>query len=138
MADAQPGQTFDVKTEKDDKGYWQWTSVERVAPGAAAEVAPAPSASTSRSASANTAPAQRTNTYETPEERAIKQVYIVKQSSVANAIALLSVGVKSPPSVDAVLETAQKFTDFVFGKPDLFKQANDLPQQDDEFQDVPL
>lgn len=138
MADAQPGQTFDVKTEKDDKGYWQWTSVERVAPGAAAEVAPAPSASTSRSASANTAPAQRTNTYETPEERAIKQVYIVKQSSVANAIALLTTGAKSPPSVDAVLETAQKFTDFVFGKPDLFKQANDLPQQDDEFQDVPL
>jgi hypothetical protein len=50
------------------------------------------------------------STYETPEERAKKQVYIVRQSSIANAVALL------PKSdVAKILETAKTFEDFVFG-----------------------
>jgi hypothetical protein len=128
VADVQAGQTLDVKQAKNDNGFWEWTSVERLV-GNQVSAATEPS----RSASANPAPR---STYETPEERAIKQVYIVKQSSISSAIALLSVGAKSPPQVDAVLDTAQKFTDFVFGKTDLFSKPNDLPGAD-EFDDVP-
>jgi hypothetical protein len=132
VADVQAGQTLDVKQAKNDNGFWEWTSVERLV-GNQVSAATEPS----RSASAN--PAPRSN-YETPEERASRQVYIVKQSSISSAIALLSVGAKSPPQVDAVLDTAQKFTDFVFGKTDLFKQANDLPAYPnaDPLDDVPV
>jgi hypothetical protein len=127
VADVQAGQTLDVKQAKNDNGFWEWTSVERLVGNQVSSTEP------SRSASAN--PAPRSN-YETPEERASRQVYIVKQSSISSAIALLSVGAKSPPQVDAVLDTAQKFTDFVFGKTDLFSKPNDLPGAD-EFDDVP-
>jgi hypothetical protein len=128
VADVQAGQTLDVKQAKNDNGFWEWTSVERLV-GNQVSAATEPS----RSASANPAPR---STYETPEERAIKQVYIVKQSSISSAVALLSVGAKSPPQVDAVLDTAQKFTDFVFGKTDLFSKPNDLPA-DDDLGDIP-
>ena len=68
------------------------------------------------------------STYETPEERAKKQVYIVKQSSINAAIQLLSVGAKQPPSTELVLTEAQKFVDFVFAekKESLLDLPNDL------------
>jgi hypothetical protein len=129
VADVQAGQTLDVKQAKNDNGFWEWTSVERLV-GNQVSTSEAPS----RSASAN--PAPRSN-YETPEERAIKQVYIVKQSSISNALEFLKHNYpKTTFSGEQVLEVAQKFTDFVFGKTDLFSKPNDLPGAD-EFDDVP-
>lgn len=54
--------------------------------------------------------------YETPEERAKKQVYIVRQSSISAAIELLKA--KNPKGVEAsieeVIEVARKFEAYVF------------------------
>jgi hypothetical protein len=49
---------------------------------------------------------------------------IVKQSSLAQSVALLKdvAGIQ----VEAILDTAQTFADWVLEKPDLFKQDNDL------------
>ena len=120
VADAVQGQVFDVKNEKDDNGYWQWTSFVRdvnYVPGSA----PAPTP-------AGTAVPAKGGTWETPEERAKKQVYIIKQSSISAAVAALSVGAKTPPSFEQIKLLAQQLTDFVLGteKTDLFEQGNDL------------
>jgi len=73
---AQPGDTFDVKLEKDDNGYWQWNNVEKVEAGSPEPVA----------ASGSTG---RAGNWETPEERARRQVLIVRQSCIAQAVAWL-------------------------------------------------
>jgi hypothetical protein len=64
----------------------------------------------------------RTSTYETPEERAKKQVYIIKQSCLAQAVAT-----EQGKDVDAILKIADQFVEWVLddGK-DLFKEPNDL------------
>ena len=118
VSEAQAGQVFAVKVEKDDKGYWQWIGFDRQLGEAAAP-----------GNNAAPAPAARQGTWETPEERAQKQVYIIKQSSLSNAIETLSIGAKSPPTKEAVLALAQYYTDWVFGVPaqkDLFDTPNDL------------
>jgi hypothetical protein len=111
LATAQAGEIYDVQTIKNDKGYLDWVKMTKADIGSAQAVpqyAPNPPGGKSNATAAR-------STYETPEERAIKQVYIVKQSSVSNAIATLSVGAKSVKPED-VLALAQKYTDFVFGK----------------------
>ena len=126
VAEAAPGQIFEVTTEKDDKGYWQWTAMTRDVEGTTSAPQQQSPIAAARPA-ANTAP--RSN-YETPEERAKKQVYIVRQSSLTAAINLLSVGAKTPPKDDDVIALARKFTDFVFdnnqGKADLFDLPSDI------------
>lgn len=75
--------------------------------------------------------AARTSTYETPEERAKKQVYIVRQSSLSNALTALAIGAKTPPKPDEVIELARKYEDYVFGKTSL------PPIPDESFPDMP-
>lgn len=116
LNEATTGSRFTVTSEKPEgEQYWQWTDVVAVAPGsqsvAASKAIPAPK-----------------STYETSEERAKKQVYIVKQSSISNAIAMLSVGAKSPPSVQSVVDTAQRLTDWVFASQ--VPANNDIPLLD--------
>jgi hypothetical protein len=117
VADAQPGQVFDVASEKDDKGYWQWTSFVRVT-GEQAAVSQNTAAAT---------PSSKSN-WETSEERAARQVLIVKQSCLSNAVNTLAAGAKTAPSTEQVLALAQVYTDWVLGttKPDLFSQSNDI------------
>ncbi len=99
---AQPGQNFTVTTVKNDKGFWDWTDAVE----GTAEQRP--------QATTGTTPAPR-NTYETPEERAIKQKYIVRQSSITNAIALFELDKKKVPTVQDVVHTAKAFENYVFG-----------------------
>ena len=122
VADATTTMFYDVAISKDDKGYWQWDSFVAGTPAESPNVPtsfqPVPGKSTV---------APKSN-YETSEERAKRQVFIVKQSSLGHAIELMSVGAKAPPDVDAVIALAQKFTDFVFAesKAELFDMPNDL------------
>lgn len=104
FANAKQGDIFTVTSEKNGE-YWEWTAVQQAAPGTT--VAPATASKTTTIAPKST--------YETPEERARRQVNIAKTSGISNAIALLSVGSKSAPSVADVLKTAQQFTDFILG-----------------------
>lgn len=129
LADAKANDLFEVKSEKkpgkDGKEYWTWLSATQAAPGSMPEP-------TNKPTNATGFPVK--SSYETPEERAKKQVYIVKQSSISAAIATLSVGAKAPPSTDAVLEVAQKFVDYVFAQEQI-KQVS-LADMPDDFPDV--
>lgn len=59
------------------------------------------------------------NTYETAEERKLKQLYIIRQSSIANAIEYLNVVDYKIDDINHVLSVAQQFVDFVYGNEDL-------------------
>lgn len=107
---ATQGQVFQIEMEKNDKGYWQWN---KAAPGSADNVQTAPSAQTSTNATARATPVVK-STYETTEERALRQTLIVRQSSLSNAITLLTTGAKQPPSRETVFEEAQAMIDFVY------------------------
>ena len=75
--------------------------------------------------------------WETSEERARKQVYIIKQSSISSAIALLKTD-KKQPEVKDILETAQIFTDFVLGTVAPAAAKSDIQGVLDLEDDVPL
>ena len=128
------GDSYDITKEKEGD-FWQWTKVVALPPGS---VAPDISAQ----GSINYSPAfnqgkgnntvQVKSTYETSEERAIKQRYIIKQSSLSGAINLLTVGAKSPPAIEAVLALANQLVAYVMETPeeavkqDLMTTGNDM------------
>ena len=63
--------------------------------------------------------------YETKEERAARQVYIIRQSSLSTAVELLGQG----KSVADVIATAKQFEAYVFSKAEGVDAINEL--QDD-------
>ncbi len=73
------------------------------------------------------------STYETPEERAQRQLMIVRQSSISNSITLLTSGngVLGVEDLPTVLEVAQQFVDFVYGKDALPEPESLEDMQDD-------
>ena len=77
--------------------------------------AASPAASTTASAGGKTAAPAARSSYETPEERALRQVLIVRQSNISSAVALLSVGGKSALKVEDVLVVAKQLEQYVFG-----------------------
>ena len=103
------GQTVEVEVGKNDKGYSEWRSVTTASPASGT------GAGTSGSVPATTRVSG--SNYETKEERAARQVLIVKQSSLSAAVATLTPGAKSALDVNAVLELAQKYADWVFEQP---------------------
>lgn len=126
LKSAQAGDVYTVSRAKNDKGYWDWTSI------AAGDAAPT---AATGSSGVTTTPAK--STFETADERAKKQVYIVRQSSITAAIAVLKTDKKNP-TVDEVINVAREFEAYVFetGKvvPAAVK-AIPVPVEDD---DVPM
>lgn len=125
LAEAQPNDVFEVKSEKQGN-YWEWVSIAR---SSAPVDAPSPSAG--RSA------APRSN-FETPEERAKRQVLIVRQSSLSSAVAAMVPGAKSPLKAAEVIAMAKEFESYVFGEevvspveelkePDIASMSEDIP-----------
>lgn len=110
LATAQPNEIYDVNVVKNDKGYNDWVSMTKGNADSGA-----PQQSTAGQSPAGNATAVRTSTYETPEERAKKQVYIIRQSSIGSAVTALACGAKSPPKVGEVLEYAKQLEAYVFG-----------------------
>ena len=101
---AEAGAEINVKSEKVGD-YWNWTAILT-----GDEAVSQPTATPT----ANNATRVTGSNYETKEERALKQRYIVKQSSLSAAVSILTVGAKTPPEVDAVIALADKFVDYVF------------------------
>jgi hypothetical protein len=137
IVDAAPGTTFEVKVEK--KGQFnEWVSAQSAVPGASS---PVQSKAGDSQPKASYAPAGKLggNTYsrdfETREERAKKQVYIVRQSAISSAIAALSVGAKAPMKTDDVLEVAKRFEAYVFEQQKLGGETgfDDVPDLDPTF-----
>lgn len=98
LSQAQPGDCFSVTSEKVGD-YWKWTAIST-----AGKAVAGPSGGRTNTVS---------RTYETPEERAARQTYIVRQSSIASAIELLK-DPKKAASVDDVIATARQFESYVF------------------------
>ena len=106
---------------RDGKEYWQWKSVT---PGAIQQVSDSTAQSASSTPSART-PAGRVtgSNYETAEERAAKQVYIVRQSSITAALKYFE-QTNADVTVNDVITLAETFKEFVFnGHPIKAKQA---------------
>ena len=101
------GDILNVEAVKDDQGYWQWKAVQK---SDGSEPVP-----TARPAS--TGGKVTGSNYETPEERAKRQVYIVRQSSISSAIDLLKSN-GNDVKVDNVLEVAKQLENYVFGNSD--------------------
>ena len=102
VKELQSGTNVEVSYAKDDP-YFNWAKVEKVDANAPAP-APAPSGGKVLGSQ-----------YETREERHQRQLHIVRQSSLSNAIALLTPGAKAPLKVEDVLDVAQQLVDFVYG-----------------------
>jgi hypothetical protein len=100
LANSSKGDTFSVMATKDDKGYWQWSEISRQDAVVGQQTPP------------TKVPIKPT--YETPEERAQKQIYIIRQSSIASAVDLLKDHGKQP-NVDEVLKVARAFEAYVTG-----------------------
>ena len=98
------GQELEVTITKNDAGYDNWAKV----------VVASQDAPVATSSAAPTAGKVLGNQYETRDERNTRQLHIVRQSSISNAINLLTPGAKAPLDVDKVLEVAQTLVDFVY------------------------
>jgi hypothetical protein len=126
LALAQPGESYEVTIVKNDKGYNDWVSMAKAEAGASSPAVSAPAGGKAPAATPR-------STYETPEERAQRQVLIVRQSSLSASVNLLLAGAKTPPSVESVLAVAKQFEDYVFGKQALgpiSEMSDDFPQVD--------
>jgi hypothetical protein len=99
---AAPGEVYEIKTVKDGK-FWNWESATLCSPGAAV----APSGGTSGGSKGN---------WETAEERAMRQVWIIRQSSIASACNLYCTDAPDAENlIDLVLEAAKRFEAYVHG-----------------------
>lgn len=131
---ADAGTVFTVLREKDDAGFWQWVGISEG--DGPIETAKQSKESSVASTAKTTATASPKSTFETPEERAKKQIYIVRQSSISAAIDTLKTDKKSP-SVEEVISVAQQYEAFVFGTGTLGAAPSKLPQLEED-EDVPM
>ena len=116
------GQTVEVEVGKNDRGYNEWRSINVGASDATGVASPG-ATNTTRVSGSN---------YETKEERAARQVLIVKQSSLSAAVASLTPGAKATLDPATVLERAQAYTDWVFGKSDDKQDASGFDNMSDD------
>lgn len=119
IKEMQPGENYDVTVTKNDAGYNTWAAVKPAGAEAPAVAGKPASVTVPKS------------NYETPEERKLRQLYIIRQSSIANAIDYFKAANQQPVSVEEVVNVAQLFVDFVYAPvetSDLFEQDNDLPE----------
>jgi len=108
LQNSSSGDMFTIQREKDANGYWQWIGI---AQGDVQIEQHAPQAASGAAKPATTTPK---STFETPEERAKKQVYIVRQSSISSAIDTLKTDKKNPTK-EEVVQVASFYESYVFG-----------------------
>lgn len=104
------GQTVEVTLTKNAAGYNEWAAIGEA--GTTTQDTPtAPPVGLAAAAVRVTG-----SNYETPSERAQKQVYIVKQSSITAAIGVANLN-KEKATPEEIIESAQKFVNYVFDTP---------------------
>lgn len=105
VKDAKQGDVFDVTVTKDGE-YYNWSSAKKLDKDTPEKAQAAPAAG--RVLGSN---------YETADERKLKQLYIIRQSSISNAIefAKMRTPVEEPYTPGDILDLAQQFVDFVYG-----------------------
>jgi len=99
-----------VVIDKEKEGdFWKVKSVTKNGSSAPTNETPASNGTTAKSTAAPR------STYETPEERAARQVMIVRQSSLSTAVNLLAANGGKKNSVKEVIKAAQEFEAYVMG-----------------------
>lgn len=103
----QPGDKVNAVVVKDGN-YWNWKEIQVIEnPG------------NQDPKEEKTSKSTKVSTWETAEERQQKQTYIIRQSCLSTAVALLAAEVQSKGVIyeaKQVIELAKQFEDFVFGK----------------------
>ena len=99
-----PGTVVDIKAEKDGK-FWAWT-------GATVSSSAGDTSNSSKASGKASG-----GSWETPEERAKKQVYIVRQSSISNALEYAKL--TDEKDLERILTVAKAFEMHVFGMEDI-------------------
>ena len=96
-----------ITMEKNAKGFWEWKGIEKGQSNVGAN--------SSAGVGSKSSGKVLGSNYETSEERARRQVYIVRQSSISSAIEYLKA--KAPKGVEdgvkEVLEVAKDFENYV-------------------------
>lgn len=129
LKEASFGDVFNVSRVKNDKGFWDWTSVTNASGGAVSSNPPsgvAPASSPSPAVKGNISPK---STYETTEERAARQILIVRQSSISSAVELAVANKSKDPQ--EVIRIAKQFEGYVFGTG--AEAVEDLPEPPKNF-----
>lgn len=100
------GTDVEVEIGKNEKNYDEWKQIKAAEGGSAAPVSTGGTPAATRVTGSN---------YETREERARRQVLIVRQSSLSNALDYLkSTDKEGHFGVSNVLEVAEQFAEWVF------------------------
>lgn len=100
----EPGDNFTVEMEKKDD-FWTWISIKKGIEQEEKQNTTLQQSTTTKSTS-----------WETAEERAARQKFIVRQSSLTNAVAFLVLQGRTHATEEDVLETATTFYNWVFEK----------------------
>ena len=119
LKNSEKGDVFFIGRTKNTDGFWDWDkiSAESNSYKQVEEVShPISKSPISKAVSSS-------SNWETAEDRAKKQVYIIRQSSLTNAVNTL-VGNVNP---DDVKVTAQTYINFVLGIDDPSVTENDIP-----------
>jgi len=101
-----PSGDVSVTLTKNSAGYNEWAAIEILDGTSTGGSTPTPATGVTKVVGSN---------YETKEERAFRQVLIVRQSCLAQAIASQGEEAKNR-SIEAILETARQFEEWVFRK----------------------
>ena len=121
LSKAVQGEMYSITTQKNENsGYWDWVAAAKYTGGLTEVATETKSFSSPKS------------TYETPEERAQRQVYIIRQSSLTNAISVLKTE-KNTPSPEDVFKLAQEMVNWV-----MEKEVKTPASFDDMMDDIPL
>ena len=102
ISEAQNGDKFDVKSEKNEGGYWEW---KEAVPAGKSTGGETPTQSFAKRSG---------STYETSEERAKRQVYIVRQSSITAALELAQINKQTKVTPSDIISLAREFEAYVF------------------------
>lgn len=108
LASLQSGDEFTAVTDKNAGGFVEVKSIEKgFVVGESAPTAPPREAKATNNFQGRD--------FESKEERTKKQDFIIRQSSLASAVNILSIGAKTPPKVEEVLDIAERLAAFVYG-----------------------
>jgi hypothetical protein len=124
IKDLTKGEVVNVTTVKNVKGYWDWTGI--------GNEGDAPAATQSKPATAQAGGRVTGSNYETKEERAARQILIVRQSSLSSAVELVAATSTEPSTVENVIAIAKQFESYVFSKSTGIDAINELED------DIPL
>lgn len=113
LKEAKVGQCFEITEQPGkDPQYTDWVDATPITVETPVEASKGSGGASDRSQTTTTS---FKSSYETPEERARKQVYIVRQSSLTNAIATLALNQQRTAGKEEVVDIAKFYEAYVFG-----------------------